>query len=248
MKILVVDDVPMYVEVLREPLAHAGYEPVVATSAAEARHALARHEPRLVFLDLHMPGEPGDRLCKDITTAGGGDGPAVVMMGVGGRDDDRRRCEAAGCQAFLPKPVRPSVALATAAQYLKVGERNPRVPLRVPVVCQGLGLRRVVHGVNLSAAGLFVSTSRPLPPGTRLVLEFRLPLETGETPVRLEGEVSWSVDRTPLGTGPGPGMGVRFEGVDPTTQSAIDRFIRRSLAAARVAAARFGAPGPRPAP
>lgn len=248
MKILVVDDVPMYVELLREPLAGAGYEPVVATSAAEARQALARHEPRLVFLDLHMPGEPGDVLCREMTAAGGANAPPVVMMGVGGRDDDRRRCEQAGCRAFLAKPVRPAVLLETAARFLKVGERQPRVPLRVPVLCLGLGLRRVVQAANLSAGGLFVTTSRPLPAGTRLVLEFRLPLDTTETPLRLSGEVCWSVEGALARAGIEPGMGVRFEAVDPAAQAAIDRFIRRSLAAARVAATRLGAPGPRSTP
>lgn len=235
MKILLVDDVPMYVELLREPLAQGGYSPVVATSAAEAREGLARHQPRLVFLDLRMPDEDGDRLCREIKAGAAGARVPVVMTGVGGRDDERRLCEQAGCDAFLAKPVRPAVALGTVARFLRVRERSPRVPLRVPVLCEGLGLTRLVEAVNVSNGGLFVATSRPLPPGTTVTVEFRLPLDRADAPLRVRGRVCWINGAPQFRQDTPVGMAVRFDPLAPGVQAAVDRFVGRSLAAGRAA-------------
>ncbi len=244
MKILLVDDVPMYVELLREPLAWRGYSPVVATSATEGREEFARHQPRLVFLDLRMPDEDGDRLCREIKAGAADAAVPVVMTGVGGREDERRRCEQAGCDAFLAKPVRPAVALGTVARFLRIRERSPRVPLRVPVLCEGLGLTRLVEAVNVSSGGLFVATSRPLPPGTRVTVEFRLPLHRADAPLRVRGRVCW-INGAPQFRQDAPvGMAVRFDALEPAVQAAVDRFVGRSLAADRVAPGRLvAAPG-----
>lgn len=246
MKILVVDDVPMYVEMLREPLARAGFSPVVATSAAEARVALAQHRPRLALIDLHMPGDPGDRLCRELKAAPGA--PAVVVLGVGGREEDRRRAEAAFADAFLEKPVRPDALLAAVTRFLRVRERRPRVALRVPVICEAAGFRRTAQATNLSSGGLFLATADPLLRGTPVTLELRLPLEPSGTPLRVEARVSWTTaeagprldpeeDRPPEA-----GMGVEFTPLSDEVRAAVERFVARSLAAARVGLPRFAGP------
>jgi uncharacterized protein (TIGR02266 family) len=232
-KILLVDDVPMYVELLREPLAHRGYAPVVATSAAEARAIATAHAPHLAFVDLHMPGEPGDRLCRALLASG----LFVVVMGTRGRDDDRHRAEEAGCHLFLSKPVRPAEALAAAERFLRVGARQPRVPLRVEVRWEAAGAAGVGQAANVSRGGLFVATPRPAAAGSRVVLEFRLPLDRGAV-LRLPARVCWVSDRRTAGADTEPGMGLAFDALAPEALAALDRFVDRSLSAVRVGAAR----------
>ncbi len=62
---------------------------------------------------------------------------------------------------------------------------------------------------NVSAGGMFIDTPVPLPPGTALQLEFKLP---GADAVEVAAEVRWN---TELAAAPGtrvkhPGMGVVF--------------------------------------
>lgn len=243
MKILLVDDVPMYVELLREPLAGGGFSPVVATSAAEARVAFARHRPRLAIVDLDMPGEPGDRLCREMKAAGAA-APTVLLMGVGGREEDRRRAEAAGCDGFLEKPVRPQVLVDAATRFLGVSERRPRVTLRVPVLYHWAGRSRIAQATNVSSGGLFLSTRDLLPPGTGVTLELRLPLERTDEPLKLAARVSWTTDepgRHDVDDPQARGMGLEFAGLSEEARAAVERFVARSLAAARVATTRFAA-------
>jgi uncharacterized protein (TIGR02266 family) len=235
-KILLVDDVPMYVELLREPLAQRGYAPVVATSAAEARAVATAHAPRLAIVDLHMPGDPGDRLCRELLASG----MSVVVMGTGGRDDDRRRAEEAGCHLFLSKPVRPAEVLAAAERFLRVGARQPRVPLRVEVRWEAPGAAGVGQAANVSRGGLFVATPRPPATGSPVVLEFRLPLDRAGV-LRVPARVCWVRDGRTAGADTEPGMGLAFDALAPGEQAALERFVDRSLSAGRVGAARSAA-------
>src|SRR3954469_8391335 len=64
--ILVVDDNPDNIEILRAFLESRGY---AVTSAAEGQPALARMEeipPELVLLDVMMPGMDGWQVCRTI--------------------------------------------------------------------------------------------------------------------------------------------------------------------------------------
>ncbi len=240
MKILLVDDVPMYVEMLREPLAGGGFSPIVATSAAEARAAFVRHRPRLAIVDLHMPDAPGDRLCREMKASA--EPPAVILLGIAGREEDRRRAHAAGCDGFLVKPARPDALLAAATRFLRVGERRPRVALRVPVLFESAGRMHLAQATNVSSGGLFLATAEPLPRGTAVTLELRLPLDRNDTPLRLSARVSWTRDdpASPLDLeAPGePGMGLAFERLGEASQAAIDRFVARMLAAASLGSTR----------
>lgn len=60
---------------------------------------------------------------------------------------------------------------------------------------------------NISALGIFVQTTDPLPVGTHVTLRFAPP---GFEPFALHGLVQWINAVRPDGDNPNPGMGVRF--------------------------------------
>jgi DNA-binding NtrC family response regulator len=64
--VLVVDDEPSIRELLRRILETAGYDVTTAENAASALRAMAAHDPDVVFLDVHMPGENGLWLADQI--------------------------------------------------------------------------------------------------------------------------------------------------------------------------------------
>ncbi len=64
--ILVVDDDPFIRTTVSEVLADAGYAVGTAENALEAAHAIARTPPRVVLLDIRMPGLDGPGLARDL--------------------------------------------------------------------------------------------------------------------------------------------------------------------------------------
>src|SRR5882672_10831907 len=63
-KILVVDDEPQNVEVLRRLMIRLGYEVLTASNGDLALQAVVRDRPDLVLLDVNMPGIDGVEVCR----------------------------------------------------------------------------------------------------------------------------------------------------------------------------------------
>jgi len=61
-KVLVVDDDPVALEVVRERLVGAGYEVIVRDQALGTSEFIFLHQPDVVLLDVRMPGLSGDKL------------------------------------------------------------------------------------------------------------------------------------------------------------------------------------------
>ncbi len=63
-RILVVDDNPANVDILRARLTAQGYEIVTATDGEEALTAVSQHLPDLILLDVMMPKLDGVEVCR----------------------------------------------------------------------------------------------------------------------------------------------------------------------------------------
>jgi len=77
---------------------------------------------------------------------------------------------------------------------------------------------------NISDMGIFVKTEKPLAVGTELVLRFAPP-STEETFV-LRGIVQWINPVRPLGDNLNPGMGIRFQSLQPDERERIVEAVR----------------------
>lgn len=64
-KILVVDDEPGNLQVLRQIL-KGRYQLIFATNGEKALAAVAKHMPDLVLLDIMMPGISGYEVCEKL--------------------------------------------------------------------------------------------------------------------------------------------------------------------------------------
>ena len=63
-KVLIVDDTPANIDVLRKTLAPEGCELSVATSGEVALKVASRLKPDLILLDIMMPGIDGYETCR----------------------------------------------------------------------------------------------------------------------------------------------------------------------------------------
>jgi putative two-component system response regulator len=102
--ILVVDDDVQVRRLLCRVVEAAGYGCDEASSVEEARTHLAGAQPALILLDVHMPGESGLSLAREL--AGRHPAPAVVM--VSGADDPEVAAIAldTGAYGYLTKPFK----------------------------------------------------------------------------------------------------------------------------------------------
>jgi two-component system, OmpR family, KDP operon response regulator KdpE len=100
-KVLVVDDDPSLLKVLRIGLTARGDEVLVAHSGTEAINQVALAGPDLVILDLGLPDLDGLEVCRRVRQFS--NVPIVVLSAYG---DERRKVEAldSGADDFVTKP------------------------------------------------------------------------------------------------------------------------------------------------
>ena len=117
---LVVDDAPDVTEMLAMFLEHAGFEPVMAFSAAEALEAAQTEQFEIVISDIGMPLMNGYELAMRLRSLP--DYNRVPMIAVTGFSvyDDRGRALESGFNAHLTKPINP-LALLNLIKSLREG-------------------------------------------------------------------------------------------------------------------------------
>jgi CheY-like chemotaxis protein len=112
MRILVVENDPLFRNVLADFLRHEGIQVVaLAADGLEALRALDRARPDLILTDWEMPACDGVELVERLRRRG--DHTPIVMLSGAGDPDAIARATAAGVNRYLIKPVGP--ALLTSA-------------------------------------------------------------------------------------------------------------------------------------
>ena len=110
--ILVVDDEPPIVDLVRFTLEDADVRVVEASDGAEALVVAKRTIPDLVLLDVHMPHLDGFEVCRQLRSEPALARIPIVMLTASGQEADRARGRAAGADEYLTKPFSPLALLA----------------------------------------------------------------------------------------------------------------------------------------
>ncbi len=103
-KILVVDDEPDTVMLLRILLEQAGFQVRTASNGKEAVEAFEQWHPRLVFMDLGMPVMDGYTASRIIKSHPGGDQAVIVAISANVFIERKDWLKKFGVEYFLPKP------------------------------------------------------------------------------------------------------------------------------------------------
>lgn len=227
-KILLVDDVKLFIELEKTFLQRKqAFEILTAKSGEEALKIVEVEQPDLVYLDLHMPGMNGDECCRLIKASEGCKNTPVVMVTSAGSEEDKSRCIEAGCNEIITKPINRSLFLSFAKRYLDVHERKePRYASHIKIK---FGQERdkllTDYTVNINTGGLYVSSSKLLPVGTKLFVEFSLP--GNDTLISCQARVAWVNEGvSPIKRDLPVGMGLGFVGVGLDEMNVIREYIK----------------------
>src|SRR5437879_9984477 len=112
MRVLIVDDSDIAIDILRGTLTQAGYDVDCATNGREAMEKLRQGACRLVISDWDMPEMDGLELCQAIRA---GDLPGyiyVILLTAHDRSEEKVAGLAAGADDFIPKPFNPAELVA----------------------------------------------------------------------------------------------------------------------------------------
>src|SRR2546423_8763717 len=128
--ILVVDDEPQIVQVVRDYLEHGGFTVVTAADGSSALRIAATQRPDLVVLDLGLPGLDGLDVTRTLRRSGT---VPIIMLTARTDESDKLVGLELGADDYLTKPFSPKELVARVRSVLRRSEAAlaPRDLIRV---------------------------------------------------------------------------------------------------------------------
>jgi CheY-like chemotaxis protein len=116
--VLIVDDEPNVVDLVRVTLEDERVRVLDASDGAHAIEALSALQPDLVLLDVNLPDLSGFEICRWIRQDAGLTHTKVVMLTAAAQKEDLARGRAAGADHYLTKPFSPVRLLSLVEELL----------------------------------------------------------------------------------------------------------------------------------
>jgi CheY-like chemotaxis protein len=104
-RVLVVDDNPANRRLLRLLLAGEAYDVRTAEGAEEALAVLADFRPRLILMDIQMPGMNGFELTRLLKGNEATRDIVIVALTAYAMKGDEEKAREAGCDGYVSKPI-----------------------------------------------------------------------------------------------------------------------------------------------
>jgi len=111
-KILIIDDDPMIIEVMKSRLEANGYEVISATDGKEGLNRARTDSPGLILLDITLPKMDGFRITQLLKLDDRFKKIPIVLFTGRVQEEDKETGLAAGADAFVPKNFDPEKLLA----------------------------------------------------------------------------------------------------------------------------------------
>jgi DNA-binding response OmpR family regulator len=129
-KVLVIDDNPTIVELIRHAVGMMGkYDVIVAYDGAQGLERFYAEQPDCVIVDVKMPRMDGYQVVRcirgDTSTA---HTPLIILSALSG-DDEQLIGVLSGVDEYVAKPFRPSILYATLERVMRITpqERAERI-------------------------------------------------------------------------------------------------------------------------
>ena len=130
--ILIVDDMPANLKLIRLLLTQDGFVVKTAEGAEEAVEALTSYTPSAVLTDIQLPGITGLELTRLIRSNPQTRDMVVVGVSANAMKESIDEGYSAGCDGYITKPIDTRTFAASVRKYLERG-RNPHANSREPL-------------------------------------------------------------------------------------------------------------------
>ena len=116
-RVLIVDDNPTNLKLVTYLVQAQGYEVATAGDAPTALAELRTHRPDVILMDLQLPGIDGLELTRQIKADPATCSIAIIAVTAYAMKGDREKALAAGCDAYVTKPIDTRALPGLIAQY-----------------------------------------------------------------------------------------------------------------------------------
>lgn len=143
--VLVVDDEPRLVRLVREVLQATGYRVVAAGDGKTALEMVAVEQPDLILLDILLPGEmDGYEICRRVREFSN---VPVIMLTARAREADKLNGFEVGADDYLTKPFSSKELIARVRAVLRRSKHPEEVAANASFVCGELSVNFAQHRV-----------------------------------------------------------------------------------------------------
>jgi DNA-binding response OmpR family regulator len=146
-KVLVVDDEPNLVDLVKGYLEHEGFDVVVATDGPSAVDGVRTLRPDLIILDLMLPDFDGLEVCRRVRQFSDA---YILMLTARAEEIDRIVGLEVGADDYLTKPFSPRELVARVKAMLRRprSPSSPRTDVPVPLVFGALTIDESRHEIT----------------------------------------------------------------------------------------------------
>ena len=116
--ILIVEDNPKNLKLVRDVLQVRGYRTIEAGTGEEGVPLAREQQPALVLMDIHLPGITGEEAFHQLRADPGTRAIPVIAVTASVMPNDQKRIMAAGFDGFQGKPISVRELLETIRQVL----------------------------------------------------------------------------------------------------------------------------------
>ena len=120
-RVLIVDDNATNAKLVAYVMRDAGFEVDTAGDAAAALARIAAARPRVILMDLQLPGTDGLVLARHLKADPATRGIAIVAVTAYAMKGDRERALAAGCDDYVTKPIDTRTLPSLVARHAAMG-------------------------------------------------------------------------------------------------------------------------------
>ena len=120
-RILIVDDNPTNLKLVAYLVKASGYEVSTAIDAEAALHQIREHAPRLILMDLQLPGIDGLELTRRLKSDPATRDIVIIAVTAYAMKGDQDKALAAGCDDYITKPIDTRALPETIRRHLERG-------------------------------------------------------------------------------------------------------------------------------
>lgn len=146
--ILLVDDEPDIIEIIRYNLSSEGYRIVTAENGKEALEIAIQEKPQLIILDVMMPEMDGMETCVQLRKIPDLKETVITFLTARGEDYSQMAGYEAGADDYITKPIKPKV-LTSKVKALLRRFRDTKKPETDVLNLSGLIINRDEYKVTI---------------------------------------------------------------------------------------------------